>query len=83
MDYDDAFVAYLNGIEIARSNIGVASWQPQHSDIAFDVHESLVNQGNIPEEFKISNDVLKSLLIEGNNLLSIQILFQVNIKRKF
>jgi len=73
MDYDDAFVAYLNGVEIARSNIGGVSLQPLHTDISFDVHESIVNQGEIPEEFKISNDVLKEILIEGNNLLSIQI----------
>ena len=28
VDYDDAFVAYINGIEVARSNIGVAGDTP-------------------------------------------------------
>ena len=73
MDYDDAFVAYLNGVEIARANIGAKHLIPEYDDIAFDVHESLVAAGEIPQEFKISRQKIKELLIEGNNVLSVQV----------
>ncbi len=73
MDYDDAFVAYLNGVEIARANIGAKYLIAEYDDIAFDVHESKLAQGEIPAEFKISREQLKNILQEGNNVLSIQV----------
>jgi len=35
-DYDDAFVAYLNGVEIARRNIGNVGVPPAFDDTADD-----------------------------------------------
>jgi len=71
MDYDDSFVAYLNGIEIARNNI-------VGSPVAFDDHsitdhEAVIYSGGIPESFKINTSLLKSILNLGKNVLSIQI----------
>ena len=44
IDFDDAFVAYLNGVEIARNNVGVAGVRPAWNDIAANVHEAVMYQ---------------------------------------
>lgn len=73
MDFDDAFVAYLNGTEIARANIGVTGTPPPFDQLAFKEHEALFYQGQVPENFKIDIDLLKSALVNGANVLSIQV----------
>ncbi|MBI4932171.1 MAG: CotH kinase family protein [Bacteroidetes bacterium] len=72
MDYDDAFVAYVNGVEIARSNIGVTGTPPPFNMAAFKEHEALLYQGQLPENFQIDMSLLKSVLVNGTNVLSIQ-----------
>ena len=53
IDYDDAFVAYLNGVKIASS--GVTGDTP-----AFDAsginHEAVMYKGQAPEYYKIRNN---------------------------
>ncbi len=71
MDYDDAFVAYLNGIEIARSNI--TGDPPQFNALAVSLHEALLYRGMGPEEFQINEDQVKSIIREGENILAIQV----------
>ena len=71
MDYDDGFVAYLNGVEIARANIGTTGDRPAFSDVAKSSHEAVMYSGGKPEAFMIEN--LTSLLKNGSNLLAIQI----------
>ncbi len=73
VDYDDAFVAYLNGVEIARANIGVSGTPPPFDELAFKEHEALFYQGQIPENFKIDIGLLKSLIKNGNNVLAIEV----------
>lgn len=73
MDYDDAFVAYLNGIEIARANIGVSGTPPPFDQLAFKEHEALFYQGQMPENFSIDINLLKAAMVNGNNVLSIQV----------
>lgn len=73
MDYDDGFVAYLNGHEIARSNVGTAGVRPLYSTPAIANHEALMYQGGIPERYIIKNDTLKKYLTEGANELAIQV----------
>ncbi|MCF8369188.1 MAG: CotH kinase family protein [Bacteroidales bacterium] len=72
IDYDDAFVAYLNGVEIARANIGwpgkIQSWD----DIAYGIHRAVMLDSLLPDEFKIEPEVFKSIIKEGENLLAIQ-----------
>ncbi len=70
MDYDDAFVAYVNGYEIARSNIG------DEQEIPFDQTaesnlEASVYRGGIPEKYLIEN--ILDFLIQGENVLAIQV----------
>ena len=70
IDYDDAFVAYLNGSEIARSNIGTPGIVPEYDQTADTYLEAQIYQGGLPQYFPI--DDLGSLLVEGQNVLSIQ-----------
>lgn len=69
IDYDDGFVAYLNGVEIARSNIsGTPTW-----DINPDgTLEALMYQGQNPTEIKLDMNVISSIVTQGTNVLAIE-----------
>ncbi|MDZ4759368.1 MAG: lamin tail domain-containing protein [Bacteroidota bacterium] len=69
MDYDDGFIAYLNGIEIARSNMNGNAW----NDSATATHEALIYQGYAPETFDIPDSVFRNLLMPTGNVLAIQV----------
>ncbi len=69
MDYDDGFVAYLNGVEIARSNIvGV----PTYNSLASASHEALLYQNLQPEYFTLNPLAVDTLLKSGMNELCIE-----------
>lgn len=72
-DYDDAFIAYLNGVEIARSNIGIVGDRPTFNALPTYFHEAVMFQGGRPEYFEIKKNLLKNLLKEGSNSLAIQV----------
>ncbi len=71
MDYDDAFVAYLNGLEIARANIGTPGLEVAHNQTSYTDHEAAIFMGGAPDAFNLSN--LTDLLVEGENVLAVQI----------
>ena len=73
IDYDDAFVAYLNNVEIARANVGVVGDNPPFNQTSDSLHEAQMYQGGNPDQFVINNQVLKSVILPGNNVLSVQI----------
>ncbi len=73
MDYDDAFVAYLNGQEIARSNIGVPGVEPAYNDSSAYFHEARMYRGLLPEEFRIPVSWLAWLIQTGENVLALQV----------
>ena len=69
MDYDDGFVAYINGNEVARANItGVP---PAFDSGTFTDHEAKIYRGDVPERFSIANP--QTVLQEGSNTLAIQV----------
>jgi len=68
IDYDDAFVAYINGIEIARANINGVP--PPFNASTNQDHEAQMYNGGIPDRFTISD--FNSILVEGENILAIQ-----------
>jgi len=70
MDYDDAFVAYLNGVEIARANIGTVGDRPAFNAVSKSSHEAVLYSGGTPEKFQIEN--IADLLKNGTNVLAIQ-----------
>jgi len=68
-DYDDGFVAYLNGVEIARANM---FGNPPFSHYpATELREATLYTGGIPQPFLVCD--IKSLLKDGDNLLAIQV----------
>lgn len=71
MDYDDAFVAYINGAEVARSNIGQPGIQPLYNRSADSPHEAQMYQGGLPELFIIENT--EAIFTQGQNVIAVQI----------
>ncbi|MBN2166826.1 MAG: CotH kinase family protein [Marinilabiliaceae bacterium] len=70
LDYDDGFVAYLNGVEIARSYLGYSGVPSLYNDLA-DGHEASIYKGMPPEQFEIYNAT--GILVQGTNVLAIQV----------
>ena len=72
VDFDDAFVAYLNGHEIARSNIGTRGVMPAWNEPADNYnHEAVLPQSGIPDVFPC--DSALKYLAEGTNVLAIEV----------
>lgn len=71
IDYDDAFVAYINGNEIARNNIGASGTIPAWDARADGNHEALMYSGGSPEAFLYEG--IRKYLKPGENILAIQI----------
>lgn len=68
VDYDDGFVAYLNGTEIARANMAGAF--PPYTQAA---PRFVDPEPTTPISFIVSKETLQSLLIEGENVLAVQV----------
>lgn len=73
VDYDDAFIAYLNGHEIARANIGTIGIRPLYNAYSRVDHEAKMYQGGIPERFIIQKDTLAKYMVQGANVLALQV----------
>jgi hypothetical protein len=71
VDYDDAFVAYINGGEIARANIGYPGVPPAHDQGADSWREAEIYQGGEPDKYLV--DATETLLENGTNVLAIQL----------
>ena len=73
-DYDDGFVAYLNGHEIGRSyNLSEpGTFVPYDETTTYD-HEASLYNGGLPESFMLDSLELDSLLTNGENVFAIQI----------
>lgn len=72
MDYDDGFVAYLNGTEIARANLGTVGTLTPFNTLATN-HEANGYQGLAIDDFEIPFSVYSTLLVPGENVLAIQV----------
>ncbi|MCF8242330.1 MAG: CotH kinase family protein [Melioribacteraceae bacterium] len=72
IDYDDAFVAYINGIEFARANIGVPNADPPaYNDLAQSAREATMYSGGEPDEIII--DDIQNYIHDGTNVIAIQV----------
>ncbi|MES1226348.1 MAG: lamin tail domain-containing protein, partial [Bacteroidota bacterium] len=71
IDYDDGFAAYLNGVEIARSNLGTVGTRPAYSDYALTDHEAKMYQGQDPDSFYIDFNLLRKAIRNGTNVLAV------------
>ncbi|MBK7853433.1 MAG: CotH kinase family protein [Bacteroidetes bacterium] len=72
MDYDDGFVAYLNGVEIARANLGSTGDRPTYDVFAGISHDAHLPSGNDPDSFYVDNQLLKSAMVQGINVLAVE-----------
>ncbi|MBC8478830.1 MAG: CotH kinase family protein, partial [FCB group bacterium] len=71
VDYDDAFVAYLNGVEIARANIGTPGVVPNYNQGSDTWREAQIYAGGLPDVFPVNLE--QAALLEGNNVLAIEV----------
>ncbi|HEY3372148.1 MAG TPA: lamin tail domain-containing protein [Prolixibacteraceae bacterium] len=69
VDYDDGFVAYLNGVEIARKGItGVPTWNSGATS-----HEATMYTGGKPEKMALDTTLVRSLMVTGENVFAIEV----------
>lgn len=73
IDYDDGFVAYLNGVEIARANIGLVGIRPGYTEFAILSHEAKMYLGGVPDSFFIDRTLLKNTIVQGTNVLAVEV----------
>lgn len=69
IDYDDAFVFYINGVECARSSNVTGAFPAYNATLSVD-HEAKMYGGGSPERFQLKT----SSLLRGNNTFAIQII---------
>jgi hypothetical protein len=69
VDFDDGFVAYLNGVEVDRENM--ASTDPGHTEFANDLHEAELYTGASISGKQIPD--LQNLLVVGSNVFAAQV----------
>ena len=67
VDYDDGFIAFFKGVEIARSN--VSGNPPPYNQTANNLHEAEMYDGGSPENFAIDH----ALFVDGANVLAVQV----------
>ncbi len=79
-DFDDGFVAYLNGVEIARANIADSLRPPAHDDLPMMSREGTLQngantyQGGLPAFWVIQDSIWKNALVHGTNVLAVHTL---------
>ena len=71
IDYDDAFVFYINGVECARSSNVAGAYPPYNATLTIDHEAKMYNSGS-PDRYQLN----PSSLVTGNNTFAIQILNQ-------
>ena len=71
-DYDDGFIAYLNGVEIMRS-YNFNNFYPSYNELTNANHEAVLYNGGIPDHIFFNTEEIQELLVTGSNLLAIQV----------
>jgi len=69
IDFDDAFVAFINGVEITRDNIDGAA--PNYLSLANTDKEAKIYTGGDPDHYDLMDFL--DLLQDGENVLAIQV----------
>ena len=71
LDYDDGFVVYINGHEVARENLGEVGEITPYNTATPDYVNPLLANGSPLAHYNLSDDI--KYLVEGENVLAIQI----------
>ncbi len=73
VDFDDAFVVYLNGKELCRYNVGASGVPCAYNDYAFDDHEAEGYQtGGWSGLFFANAAMIDSMIVPGTNTFSVE-----------
>ena len=71
IDFDDGYIAYLNGHEFSRRNLGASGSFMYHNSTTTGLHEAEIYSGGFPEEIDIDLNLYP--IYEGTNTLAIQV----------
>ena len=71
LDYDDGYVAYINGKEFSRRNLGPENSATTYNQTATGLHEAEIYQGGFPEQIIV--DLSQVPLQTGQNILAIEV----------
>ena len=71
IDYDDGYIAYLNGEEFSRRNMGEPNTQVYYNETTTGLHEAEIYSGGFPEE--ISIDLNEFPIVSGENTLAVEV----------
>ena len=71
LDYDDGYIAYINGIEFSRRNMGTPGTDVSYNENTTDLHEAQLYQNIFPERINIDLDQIN--LNAGENTIAIQV----------
>lgn len=71
LDYDDGYIAYLNGIEIARN--GIPNGIPGYNTLANISHEAQLYQNGQPDLALLTANQFQNILVQGANTLCIAV----------
>lgn len=72
MDYDDAFVAYINGIEVARNGL-TSNGQPAYNQFGEISHEAKLYQNQYPDQFLFDIVDFPTTLVQGVNVICVEV----------
>jgi hypothetical protein len=81
LDYDDGYVAYLNGIEIARN--GIPNGNPAYNTLANISHEAQLYQNGQPDLILLNASQFQNVLVQGQNTLCIAVFNQTSNSSDF
>ena len=71
LDYDDGYIAYLNGVEFSRRNMGAPGSDVSYNENTTDLHEAELYQYLFPERINIDLDQIN--INAGENTIAIQV----------
>ena len=71
IDYDDGYIAYLNGVEFSRANLGSAGSNVDYNTTTTALHEAEIYSGGFPERIPI--DLNEFPILAGTNTLAVQV----------
>jgi len=73
IDYMDGVVAYLNGVEVARGNMGAPGSATTSTQVADSFHFLESNTSEIYNGFAISKEMLRNSIKNGENVLAVEL----------
>lgn len=71
LDFDDGYVAYINGQEFSRRNLGPENSKTTYNQTTTGLHEAEIYQGGFPEQIVLDHSQLP--LVTGLNVLAIEV----------